>query len=862
MRVLVSLEHRFQRTPDGRVWTATSHSYTFFQRYLEVFDQVDVLARVLDVAEAEPDWIRADGTGIRVLPVPHFVGPNEYAKRVFAVRRAIRRHSAEAEAVIMRVPSLIGQNLDDALKESGHPLGLEVVADPFDVYAPQSGVRHPLRPFFRRWFASNLRRQCRQAKAVAYVTRSALQSRYPSSATMMGISDVMLPESAFVTSYSSVELAAEQILAADQRRPPRGGRSVLVFVGTLEQLYKAPDDLIKATAQVVAKGCDVELKIVGDGRYKASLQELARSLGIADRCQFLGQLPSGAAVQEVLDKSDVFVLPSRVEGLPRAMIEAMARRLPCIGSQIGGIPELLDDEFLVPPGNVDALAQKIVELVSNPARQAAAAERNVREAKQYCDDLLRLRRLEFYNCVRDFTADWLQMRSSRGAARSSVEPTKTSKQEQGPAVNEALRILSVVTRFGAGGPPLAVLQMARGMEKYGYQTLIATGSCSAQDADMSYLLTEQDKVEWVPSMSRNVAAGADFVALWQLIRLVRKYRPDIIHTHTAKAGVLGRLAGWVNGTPLIVHTFHGNVLRGYFSAFGSWCVQKIEQLFGAMSDALFVISRQQQHEIADEFSIADPQKVRILPLGLPLKEFENLPPPPVGRKELVVAWFGRLVAVKNVPLLVQIVEQSLQAIPNIRFVIAGDGPERAAVKNLVERSAGRVEYLGWQREVGPIIGRADVLIQTSINEGTPIILIQGMAAARPFVSTAVGGVGDMVVGEERPNDTAKWFGNGVLVPQNAAPFVTVLRTFAQNRALLSQMGLVGRQWSLANYAESKMLEATHQLYSEYLSAKGHRLPPPLPPKLAGQVSMTQQLSCLAEQTGPLHQTGLENKSQR
>jgi len=443
-----------------------------------------------------------------------------------------------------------------------------------------------------------------------------------------------------------------------------------------------------------------------------------------------------------------------------------------------------------------------------------------------------------------------------------TEPTQIEKQDQSPAIGESLRILSVVTRFGAGGPPISVLQLARGMKKFGYQTVIAAGSCSAQDADMSYLLNEHDKVEWVPSMSRNIAPGSDFIALLQLIRLVRKYKPDIIHTHTAKAGVLGRLAGWVTGTPLIVHTFHGNVMRGYFGAFGSCCVQKIEQLVAAMSDTLLVLSRQQHREIAGEFSIADPQKVRILPLGLPLKEFEKLSPPPLDRKELVVAWFGRLVAVKNVPLLIQIIEQTLEAIPAIRFVSAGDGPERPAVEKLVNRSAGRVEYLGWQRDIAPVIERADVLIQTSLNEGTPTILMQGMAAARPFISTAVGGVVDMVTGQERLEAGASWFSNGVLVPQEPAPFVRALRAFAQNRSLLSQMGLVGREWSLANYAESKMFEATHQIYSEYLSAKGHRVASPLPAMLAAEVSMTQQLSCLAEHAGFQLQSGLEEANKK
>lgn len=394
MRVLVSLEQRYLRTPDGRVWTATSHPYGFWTRYLDVFDQVDVLARVLEVKRAEPKWTQANGAGVNFVAVPHFFGPHEYARRMLKVGRAIAGAVPKAEAVIMRVPSLVGQMLAVELKRTGHPFGLEVVGDPYDVFAPGSGILHPLRPFFRWWFSSNMRRQCKDAKAVTYVTHGALQRRYPSQANMLGISDVELPKSAFRTSYSSVEFKSQQ-------------RSILVFVGTLEQLYKAPDVLIKATAQAIARGCNLQLQIVGDGRYKGALQQLAQALGIADRCNFHGQLTCGE-IQDVLDRSHLFVLPSRAEGLPRALIEAMARRLPCIGSPVGGIPELLDSACLVPAGCVDALAAKIEELIADPQKREAAAKRNVREAQKYCEDVLRLKRIEFYRSVRGFTADWLR----------------------------------------------------------------------------------------------------------------------------------------------------------------------------------------------------------------------------------------------------------------------------------------------------------------------------------------------------------------------------------------------------------------------------------------------------------------------
>jgi glycosyltransferase involved in cell wall biosynthesis len=407
MRVLVSLEQRYQRTPDGRLWTSTSHPYTFWTRYLEVFGQVDVLARVLEVGKAEPQWARADGPGVNFIPVPYFFGPQQYARHIFKVRRGIADSLANSEAVIMRVPSLVGQTLSASLRRSGHPFGLEVVGDPYDVFAPGAGIKHPLRPFFRHWFSSHLRHQCREARAVAYVTEYALQRRYPASAHMTGVSDVVLPDSAFTTNYSSVQLKSNQILSTDRERMP-GERCVLAFVGSLEQLYKAPDVLIKATAIAIRRGRDLQLRIVGEGRYKSTLEELARSLGIADRCEFLGQIPGGAGVQEVLDSSDIFVLPSHVEGLPRAMVEAMARGLPCIGTQVGGIPELLDPAYLVPSGDIDALAAKIEELVANPLQRKLASERNRLEANKYCDESLRLRRLQFWLSVRDFTVAWQQ----------------------------------------------------------------------------------------------------------------------------------------------------------------------------------------------------------------------------------------------------------------------------------------------------------------------------------------------------------------------------------------------------------------------------------------------------------------------
>jgi glycosyltransferase involved in cell wall biosynthesis len=278
------------------------------------------------------------------------------------------------------------------LRQTGRPYAVEVVADPYDVFAPGS-VKHPLRPFFRRSSPRQLRRHCVQAGAAAYVTKEALQQRYPCPNFSVGVSDVDLPERALV--YSS-------------RLPRQGGTFNLIFVGTMAQLYKAPDVLINAVAACVQEGIELKLTLIGDGKHRSELEARAKSLGLGERVSFLGQLSGGDAVMAQLDIADLFVLPSHQEGLPRAMVEAMARALPCIGSTVGGIPELLPPEDMVPSGDVAALARKIREVVTDPDRMARMSARNLEKATEYTDEVLREQRNEFYRYVREMTEAWLK----------------------------------------------------------------------------------------------------------------------------------------------------------------------------------------------------------------------------------------------------------------------------------------------------------------------------------------------------------------------------------------------------------------------------------------------------------------------
>lgn len=394
MKVVVALEHRFSRTPDGAVWTQSPFFYGFWQRYLQVFEGVSVVARVQEVSSVSSQWRQANGGQVSFASVPYYLGPWQYLQKVQKIRQAIGQSVQPHDAVILRVSSQIADCLEPQLRQKGHPYALEVVADPYDVFAPGS-IKHPLRPFFRWWFPQRLRRQCQRASATTYVTESALQNRYPpsSKALTFPCSDVELPETAFV--------AKPRIFQADD------GVRKLIMVGTLAQLYKAPNILIHAIARCIQTGFNLKLTIVGDGQHQPELEVLTAQLGMTEYIEFRGRLPAGDAIIRELDQADLFVLPSYQEGLPRAMVEAMARGLPCIGSTVGGFPELLQEDEMVPPGDAIALATKIQAVIGDPQRMTAMSKRNLDRAQDYSNIKLSQKRTEFYQAVRQITTDWI-----------------------------------------------------------------------------------------------------------------------------------------------------------------------------------------------------------------------------------------------------------------------------------------------------------------------------------------------------------------------------------------------------------------------------------------------------------------------
>ncbi|WP_139491603.1 glycosyltransferase family 4 protein [Brevibacillus dissolubilis] len=395
MKALIALEAHFYRTPDGTIYNDSVVSYAFWQRYLKVYASIIVLARVQDVAEAKPKWKPASGDRVEFCCLPNYVGPWQMLKTMPVIKQMIREIATECDVAILRVPGAIATFAWKALRSRQIPIGLEVVGDPWDSLAPGT-VKSIARPLARVMGTLGLKKQCRQADAVAYVTEHTLQRRYPVRA---GNPDGSKP---YQTHYSSIELFDEAYVTEPKTEFAKPLR--IFNAGSMETLYKGQDIQIRAVRKCRDHGLDVHLVLAGDGRCRPEFEAVCEQLDMREHVTFLGMLPGAQAVREELDRADLFILPSLVEGLPRALIEAMARGLPCVATDVGGIPELMEPSEMVPPRDADALATKLIEVLSDTARMKRLAQENLLKAQKYKAALLNERRTNFYTYLADMAS--------------------------------------------------------------------------------------------------------------------------------------------------------------------------------------------------------------------------------------------------------------------------------------------------------------------------------------------------------------------------------------------------------------------------------------------------------------------------
>ena len=391
------------------------------------------------------------------------------------------------------------------------------------------------------------------------------------------------------------------------------------------------------------------------------------------------------------------------------------------------------------------------------------------------------------------------------------------------------KIVRVIARLNVGGPAKHVVWLTAGLQEPNYRSLLVAGSVPPGEEDMGYFADDAGvKPFFIPEMSREISLK-DAVTLWKLFRLFLRERPDIIHTHTAKAGTVGRVAGffyrWLTPGTLVgrprqckfVHTYHGHVFHSYYGRGRTKVFLAIERLLARLvTDQLIVVSAQQGAEIGNDFRVGRQGQIEVIPLGLDLSLFaDHASRRAPFRQELgiddetiLIGIVGRLTEIKNHQMFLNSVAR-LKDQSALRFAVIGDGSLR---QNLEEqaRSLGlesKVIFTGGRRDPEYFYPALDIVALTSLNEGTPLTLIEAMANARPCVATAVGGVVDLLAD-----------GRGICVPRgDEEGFAAALQRLAADRQLQKDLGARGLEFVHRVYRKERLVEDIKRLYDDLLN---------------------------------------------
>lgn len=386
--------------------------------------------------------------------------------------------------------------------------------------------------------------------------------------------------------------------------------------------------------------------------------------------------------------------------------------------------------------------------------------------------------------------------------------------------------MRLIARMNIGGPAVHTALLTNRLDPTRFRSQLVTGIESASEGNMLQLLGENAarplavRPLVLPGLGREIAPLNDLKTLRQLVRLMRRERPHIVDTHTAKAGFVGRLAAWIARVPVVVHTFHGHVFHGYFGPAKTRLFIAIETFLARRTDCIIVLSEQQKQEIL-ALGIGRAEQFRVMPLGLDLKPFLQAQTQRGElRRELnieadtpLVGIVARLVPIKAIHLFLEAARRVRETHPQAVFLIVGDGELRGALEAQARQLgiAGAVRFLGFRADLPRIYADLDCVVLCSLNEGLPVAIIEALAAARPVVATDVGGVRDLV----RPGET------GWLVPSNDAKALAAGITEAlSNPWEAARRGLAGRALAYPALDISRLVPDVEALYLDLLGRKG------------------------------------------
>jgi len=399
-----------------------------------------------------------------------------------------------------------------------------------------------------------------------------------------------------------------------------------------------------------------------------------------------------------------------------------------------------------------------------------------------------------------------------------------------------MKILRIIARLNVGGPARHVVWLTQALQSDEFQTTLIAGSIPPGEDDMGYFADENGvDPYYLREMSREISPS-DIRSLIKLYRRIKAEKPDIIHTHTAKAGTLGRIAGsiyrWLTWGSLVgrprrvrmVHTFHGHVFHSYYTPSKTRVFLAIERTLARASDRIIVLSEQQLDEINSKFRVGKREQFLIVPLGIDVDQFDLSVATRqrlrgeigAGDNDAIVGFVGRLTEIKNISLLLQTAALMRDRL-NIKFVVVGDGHLRQALEKEAA-SLGITEnmvFLGNRTDIADIYNSLDIVALTSLNEGTPLSLIEAMAAGKPVISTAVGGVKDLLGKKLDERDAFAVCERGVRVDSfEPSDFQAGLSFLIENDGLRNETAERGKEFIRSRYSKQRLIEDIKRLYRE------------------------------------------------
>ncbi|MBU4258701.1 MAG: glycosyltransferase family 4 protein [Proteobacteria bacterium] len=409
-------------------------------------------------------------------------------------------------------------------------------------------------------------------------------------------------------------------------------------------------------------------------------------------------------------------------------------------------------------------------------------------------------------------------------------------------MNRKTKILRIIARLNIGGPAIHVALLTQGLDPDRFQSVLVTGKVSAQEGDMSYLAdTYGIKPIVISDLQREINFKKDLKTFIKVFAIIRREKPDIVHSHTAKAGFVARIAVcaynfFFNKKVKVVHTFHGHVFKGYFSRIKTFLFLWVERLLARSTDVVIAISDSQKKELADKYRIISPDKIKIINLGFDLNPFlfskalhgkfrRFLG---IDNKTLLIGIVGRLVPIKNHMMFLKAAKIFINQNPGIRvkFVVVGDGEMRGELEAYCSKEglSEHVLFCGWVRDVASVYADIDILALTSLNEGTPVSIIEAMASSVPVIATDVGGIKDLL-GFYISNDyTANGFQlceRGILCENKDPQHFAKGLSYLLNNGLDKDESRIMRalEYVKQNYSQERLIRDIKALYIDLAGLK-------------------------------------------